>query len=66
VYHDSFGYGMISFLAEHFRWAIFDWHHKIDEEIIARTKPDIVILEVAEIDLSHLLDLYLDTDSGNP
>jgi alginate O-acetyltransferase complex protein AlgJ len=57
IYHDSFFNEMMPFLSDHFRWVIYDWAFKVDENFVAGEKPDIVIFEVTDRYLSRLLTM---------
>jgi hypothetical protein len=48
VLHDSFGLNLKPFLAEHFRRSLFLWLPTLDEEVLQRERPDVVIQEVCE------------------
>jgi hypothetical protein len=59
VIRESFGGAMIKFYQEGFGKSvvIFDaWKHKLNEDIIIKEKPDIVIQQVVESFLPNLLE----------
>jgi alginate O-acetyltransferase complex protein AlgJ len=47
VYRDSFGSGLIPFLAESFGRAVFLWEYDVDPREVERERPDVVIHEWA-------------------
>ena len=57
---DSFGNALIPSLSERFSRSVFLWTHSIDRAVVEQEKPDIIILEIVERNLDHLLgdDLY--------
>jgi hypothetical protein len=52
---DSFGSALIPSLSACFSRSVFLWTHSIDREVIEKEKPDIVVLEIVERNLDHLL-----------
>lgn len=48
VFHDSFALALIPYLQEHFSRVVFIRSYRVDEAIIARENPDIVITEFVE------------------
>jgi alginate O-acetyltransferase complex protein AlgJ len=46
VFRDSFGSGLIPFLSEHFRRAVYLWQNNLDPKVIAAEHPDVVIQEL--------------------
>lgn len=48
VFHDSFALALIPYLQEHFSRVVFIRSYKVDETIIARENPDIVITQFVE------------------
>lgn len=57
IFRDSFFNGLQPFTSEHFSRVIYVSDLKVDLSLIHEEKPDVVILEVAERYLDHLLDL---------
>jgi len=53
VVRDSFGNALIPFLAEHFRRSLFIHWYSMDESVILRERPDIVIEQMAERELQE-------------
>ncbi|MCW5893553.1 MAG: hypothetical protein KIT14_23810 [bacterium] len=48
MFRDSFGTAMMPFLSERFRRIVYVTGYRLDPEIIARERPDVVILEIVE------------------
>jgi len=46
MFRDSFGTALIPFLSEHFSRAVYLWQNNIDDEVIDREKPSLVIQEI--------------------
>lgn len=57
IYHDSFMAWLSPFLTEHFSKATYIWQENIKLPLIVSEHPDIVIYEVTERYLDHLLQL---------
>jgi len=57
LFRDSFGNGLIPFLAPDFSRAVYVWDHQLDPRLIDREKPDVVVLEMVERYASHAVDL---------
>jgi len=53
ILRDSFAKALQPFLSETFSRAAFLWTNRLDEEAIARERPDVVIWEMVERDLYH-------------
>lgn len=59
VIRDSYSQRLIPFLSESFSQSTFlfdGWQYKLNEEIIDKEKPDIVVYEILEQQVRHLLD----------
>jgi hypothetical protein len=56
IFRDSFFNGLQPFTSEHFSRCVYVSDMKVDRDLIAEEKPDIVILEVAERYLDRLVD----------
>lgn len=54
-YRDSYMVSWIQFFPRHFRRSVFIWDYQMDMNEIKRYNPDIVVLEIGELFLSHLL-----------
>lgn len=54
VFRDSFAWKLIPFLSEKLESAVYVWDHRFFPEIVAREKPDVVILECVERYLNAL------------
>jgi hypothetical protein len=46
MFRDSFATALIPFLSEHFSRAIYLWQNNVDDEVIAKEKPSLVIHEI--------------------
>lgn len=56
MYRDSFGVALVPFLAPHFSRSVFIWTYIIDYAHVRKEKPDVVVLEIVERHLDHLLE----------
>jgi hypothetical protein len=57
VYHDSFTNWIIPALSEHFRRIVYVWDYKIDQALLERERPDVVIQAIVERSLMWLSPL---------
>jgi hypothetical protein len=48
VFRDSFFNSLLPFVSEHFSRAVYVHSFEVDEELVLKEKPDVVILEIAE------------------
>jgi len=46
VFRDSFGTGLVRFVSESFRRAVYMWQNEVDMDIVAQEKPALVIQEI--------------------
>jgi hypothetical protein len=53
VFSDSFGAALVPFLSEHFRRSLYLVRFGVDETVILRERPDIVVQELAERELQR-------------
>jgi len=57
VFHDSFGFGMMPFITQHFSYSSFYGGYDIDPFTIESEKPDIVLILWTERSLAKLLEI---------
>jgi len=57
IIRDSFSAALVDFLKEHFEEVVFIWASKIDEDIILKEKPDIVIYEIVERNVDRMRNM---------
>lgn len=55
MYHDSFGWGIISLFIGRYSRSVFLWTSNIDEAIVVKEHPDVVVLEITERYLASLI-----------
>jgi hypothetical protein len=48
IFRDSFFNSLLPFFSEHFRRAVYVHSFEVDEDLVMKEKPDVVILEIAE------------------
>jgi len=46
IFRDSFMSGMIPFLSEHFRRAVYMWQNDVDRDLVLGERPDLVVFEI--------------------
>jgi alginate O-acetyltransferase complex protein AlgJ len=51
MFHDSFGSALMPFLSEHFRRIAYVWKYALDQDVVEREHPDVVIHELVERNL---------------
>jgi len=57
MFHDSYGVNINPFISNHFAKSVFIWDHNFDSELIEIEKPDLVIHEISELFILHLLNV---------
>lgn len=57
IVRDSFSAALVGFLKEHFEEVVFIWASKIDQDIILKEKPDIVIYEIVERNVDRMKNM---------
>lgn len=62
MYRDSFSNHLIPFIAEHFSDALYLWKHTVEETDLGQQKPDIVVYQIVERDISELRNLEIKVD----
>ncbi|MEN9328375.1 MAG: hypothetical protein RI947_1183 [Candidatus Parcubacteria bacterium] len=62
MYRDSFSNHLIPFIAEHFSDALYLWKHTVAETDLRQQKPDIVVYQIVERDISELRNLEIKMD----
>ena len=55
MYRDSYSEYLHGHLSQHFSYSSFAWSRNLTEERINREKPDILVLEIMERFVDHLL-----------
>jgi hypothetical protein len=55
VFHDSFALALTGWLAEHFQWMVTVWHDDFHQEVVEQQHPDVVIQELLERKLGHVV-----------
>ncbi|QEH31654.1 hypothetical protein OJF2_01190 [Aquisphaera giovannonii] len=48
MFRDSFCSDLVPFLSEHFRRIVYAWKYTMDQELVERERPDVVIQELVE------------------
>ena len=66
MFRDSFGTAMIPFLSEHFSRIVYYWQHIIDDDIIEKEKPDIVIQEIVDRVPENILENWHQEQDNRP
>lgn len=59
---DSFMNALVQFVGETFSRSVFVQSYKMEPEIVAAEKPDLVVLEIVERELGSFLNLYAETE----
>ncbi len=59
IFHDSFGVGLMPFIAHHFRHAVFIHHKDVDMARVQAMRPQVVIHEIIERRLNRPLEKEL-------
>ncbi|MGB0390012.1 MAG: alginate O-acetyltransferase AlgX-related protein [Salibacteraceae bacterium] len=55
MFRDSYAVNLVPFISNHFRRSVFIWDQHFDYKLILSEKPDVVVQEVAELFIDHLL-----------
>jgi hypothetical protein len=55
MFHDSFCLALQPFLSEHFRRIAYVWHDDFHQDVIERERPEVVIQELLERKLTHVV-----------